>query len=62
MDGWSYLRNIDLIWQVLELWVIIVEIQHSANYVFYTLPKREKEILSIFKFSKVRVALFTKLA
>ena len=38
-----YLRNIDLIWQVFELWIVIIQVQHSAKDNFCTLSKKGKE-------------------
>ena len=38
-----YLRNVDLIWQVFELWIVIIQVQHSAKDTFCALSKRGKE-------------------
>ena len=37
-----YLRNVDMIWQVFELWIVIIQVQHSAKDSFFTLSKRAK--------------------
>ena len=38
-----YLRNVDLIWQVFELWIVIIQVQYSTKDNFCTLSKRAKE-------------------
>jgi len=47
LKGWFlfrfYLRNVDLIWQVFKLWIVIIQVQHSAKDNFCTLSKRAKE-------------------